>query len=102
VLGDSLKVDVSFHEIVSWDKSRVIFVDETPQCVRYVYTIDLVTKVANAVREKRKNADPSDCAAVEQELRLSLKDGIKEAYALQQEAMPWFGRLALAPLKLLQ
>lgn len=100
MLGRQLTVDVTFYDIIAWDKSRVVFTDDSPRCVSYVYTIDLVTKVANGVRSKKKGATSAECAAYDKELRLNLQDGFHEAYALQQKAMPWFGELALAPLKL--
>ena len=102
MVGDQLNVDVSVHEVISWEKSRIVFVDDSPKCVQYVYTIDLVTKVANGVRRKRQGTqdDSANCAAFEQELQLSLKGGFREVFALENEAMPWFGKLALAPLKL--
>lgn len=105
MLGKQLHVDISFHDVVSWEKSRVVFTDDSPSCVEYVYTIDLVTKVANGVRRKRTTpAVPaiSDCGTFEQELHLSLKSGFSEVLALQKSAMPWFGEVALAPLRLFQ
>ena len=104
VLGKQLHVDVSFHDIVSWEKSRVVFVDESPSCVQYVYTIDLATKAVNGVRKKRVGggAPAPDCSSLDDQLRLSLKNGFSEVLALQKSAMPWFGELALAPFKLFQ
>lgn len=102
MLGKQLHVDVTFYEIIAWEKSRVVFTDDSPSCVSYVYTIDLVTKVANGVRTKKKDAKGAECANYEKELKLNLQDGFHVAYALQQKQMPWFGELALAPLKLLR
>jgi hypothetical protein len=99
--GDQLNLNVDFYEVISWDKSRIVFVNETPLCVRYIYTIDLATKATNAIRSKRASKG-ADCAAIDQELRLSLKNGFHEGLKLQEEAMPWFGKLALAPLRLFQ
>ena len=104
MLGKQLHVDVSFHEVVSWEKSRIVFVDDAPSCVQYIYTIDLASKAANGVRKKRVggSAPSSDCSSLDEELKLSLKSGFTEVRALQKAAMPWFGELALAPLRLFQ
>lgn len=101
--GDQLTVDIDFYNIISWEKSRIVFVDDAPTCVQYIYTIDLVTKVANGVRQKRKNAanEGPDCSVFAKELHLSLKSGFHEVMALEKDAMPWFGLMAVAPLKLL-
>ena len=103
MFGDQLTVDVDFYDVISWEKSRIVFVDDAPVCVQYVYTIDLVTKVANGVRQKRKTPtiEAYDCSTYTNELHLSLKSGFHEFMALEKEAMPWFGLLAVAPLKLL-
>jgi hypothetical protein len=100
--GDQLHVDLDVHDIVSWEKSRIVFVDDVPKCVQYIYTIDLITNVVNGIRRKRPDVagDASDCAALDQELRLSLKGGFEQWWKLNQDAMPWFGKLALAPFKL--
>lgn len=100
--GDILNVFIDFYDIVSWEQSRVVFTDDNPNCVQYIYTIDFVSKSVNGVRQKRKAGPnlPEECAGLNQELRLSLKDGYKEYKQLQEQALPWFGHLALAPLKL--
>jgi hypothetical protein len=100
MLGDQMNVDVSFYDIIAWEKSRVVFTDDSPQCVSYVYTIDLVTKVANGVRSKKKDVTTAECATYDKELKLNLQDGFHVAYALQQKATPWYGELAIAPFKL--
>lgn len=104
MLGDQMHVDLGFYDIVSWEKSRIVFVDDSPLCVRYVYTIDLISKSVNGVRTKRPQANPSaaPCESVDKELRLTLKGGLEVTSALQDQAMPWFGALALAPFKLLR
>jgi hypothetical protein len=102
MLGNQLTVDVTFHEIVSWEKSRVVFVDDSPQCVQYVYTIDLASKAANGIRRKRgRDALAPECSSVlNEELKLSLKSGFPEVQKLQESAMPWFGKMMLAPLRM--
>lgn len=102
VEGALMFVDLGLYDIISWEKSRIVFVDDSPGCVRYVYTIDPVTKFANGVRKKKTNTDGAigDCTAIDQELRLSLKSGFLVVNALREEALPWYGKVALAPLKL--
>jgi hypothetical protein len=101
--SDQLRVTIDFFEIVDWSKSRVVFVDDAPICVQYVYTIDLLTQSVNGVRQKRAPPprEGADCDLVRDQLRLRLAQGFDVSSALEQEAMPWFGRLAAAPLKLL-
>lgn len=104
VLADEyLSADLDFYEVVSWENSRIVFVDDAPLCTSYVFTIDLATKSTNAIRRKKTApADIERCAAViHEELRMSLKDGFETARELRDEAYPWFGKLARAPLNLL-
>jgi hypothetical protein len=104
MLGDQMHADLGLYEIVTWEKSRIVYVDDSPLCVRYVYTIDLVSKSVNGVRTKRPQASPSagTCGSYDEELRLSLKGGFEVTNALQHDAMPWFGEVAFAPFKLLR
>jgi hypothetical protein len=39
---------------------------------------------------------------VDKELRLTLRDGFREVQALRKAAMPWFGDLALFPVRMFQ
>ena len=75
--GDQMLVDIDFHEVTEWGRSRVVFVDDSPACVRYIYTIDLLTQSANAVRLKREKPLIKDasCEGLEKQLRLTLKGG---------------------------
>ena len=99
--GNQMTLDVGFYGIVEWGKSRIVFIDDSPVCVRYIYTIDLLTKSANAVRQKRDRPSTGNasCEGLEKQLRLTLRRGFEVWSALEQDALPWFGRLALAPLK---
>lgn len=104
MLGDQMHVDVRFYEIIEWGKAHVVFVDDAPSCVRYIYTIDLITKAVNAVRQKHEKprGGAASCDGMERQLRLTLRGGFEVWNALQEDAIPWFGQIALAPLKLLR
>jgi hypothetical protein len=99
--GNQLHVDLSSHDVLEWSASQIVFADNSPGCVSYIYTIDLLTESVNAVRRKRAQSGSLEvCDGLEQELRVSLKDGFSVASTLQAEAMPWFGAVVLSPLKL--
>lgn len=102
--GDQLTVNLDSFEITEWTKSHVVFVDDSPLCVRYTYTINWAAKSATGIRHKRATpkVDSSLCLYItDQELRLSLRGGFEVWNPLQEKAVPWFGRIAVAPLKLL-
>jgi hypothetical protein len=100
----SLHVNVDIYEVVSWEKTRIVFVDSAPTCTNYVFTIDLSTKAVSGLRKKKPSGEsaPSDCNTLDKELRLSLRAGFKVSQSLKDEALPWFGQLAVSPLKLLR
>lgn len=102
--GEQMFVHLDFFDIVSWEKTRIVFTDNTPGCVDYIHTIDLVTKTTTALR--RKKADQSkafgDCTALDPELRLTLRKGSDVTNKARTEALPWFGVIAFAPFKLLR
>lgn len=101
--GKILQVNVSTLPISQWTTTQVVFADDSPgSCADYVYTLDLATKTANGVRHAKRGKDVAgiDCGGPASELRLNLTDGFKVAYKLRQDALPWFGRLAVAPLRL--
>lgn len=99
--GDQMIVDLSFYEVASWEKGRVVLIDSSPGCVEYVYTIDSASKVAYGVRRKKTNTTDAlgVCSHLNGELRLTLKSGLEVTRKLNEEAMPWYGHLVLAPLK---
>jgi len=102
--GGTLYSELSFYKVVDWSASQLVFVDNMPTCVSYVYTIDLITQSANGIRRKRSSEAglPDLCKGVEDELRLSLQDGFTVSKALRKEAEPWFGTLAFLPLKIFE
>lgn len=76
-----MQVEIDIYEISEWGASRIVFVDENPTCVRYVYTIDLLTKSVTGRRVKRENRSAADdpvCKALDSELRLTLKNGMRK------------------------
>jgi hypothetical protein len=104
MLGKQLAVSLDTYEITSWEKGRVVFIDDSPNCVSYVFTVDLATKSVAGVRRSKPGATASlgDCSVFSKELRLYLRNGFDVAKQLQDEAVPWFGHLVFAPFKLLR
>jgi len=102
--GDQMHADLDFYEVAEGGESRIVFVDDSPACVRYIYTIDLLTQSANGVRMKldKPRIATADCERLEKQLRLTLKGGFEVWNELQTDAMPWFGRIAVAPLRMFQ
>lgn len=91
------------YEISEWTKTHVVFSDDSPLCVSYIYTLNWATKSVTGVRTKKKSLPPNttDCNTLQSELRLTMKDGFRVSGELEREAMPWFGTLAFLPFKLL-
>ena len=102
MMGTQMYAHLDTYEIVSWEKTRVVFVDTSPSCVSYIYTIDLATKSVSGVRKKKPNATGAlgDCSTYDKELRLSLRGGLEVTKKLQDEALPWFGHIVFAPFKI--
>jgi len=101
--GRILTVTAETLPITEWTKTQVVFTDDFPRCVNYVYTLDLATKTANGVRRKNgtDNYAGIDCDKLAGDLRLTLRDGFPFSTKLERDALPWFGRVALAPVSLL-
>jgi len=98
--GDQLMVQREIYEVESWEQGRVLLSDTSPRCVDYLYTIDIQSKAANGIRRNKKNPDSTDvCPERSPELRLSLKGGFEVTRKLEEDAMPWFGHIFMAPLK---
>lgn len=73
--GDQLYVEMDHYPITEWSNSQIIFIDNTPSCVSYIFTIDLHTKSVTAIRYKQEKPIYANCEGVKDELRMSLKDG---------------------------
>lgn len=99
MFGNLLTATTEQYEVIEWNNYRLIYVNDSPLCVQYFYTIDNITKSANGVRIKKKNTT-TDCSDLQNELRLSLEDGFKIHKDLEDKAAPWFLHSALLPLKL--
>jgi hypothetical protein len=97
----TLKVDTDVYEVIEWSPTRVVAVDQTPICTHYIYVFDFATQSATGIR-KRKADSPAHCSDFDRELRLTMKQGFAISWQEREQATPWFGRLALAPLKLFQ
>ena len=104
MIGGQLHAHLDTYEIVNWEKARIVFLDDSPTCVSYIYTIDAASKSVGGVRRKKQDATGvlDDCAKFDRELRLSLRGGLEVTRKLQEEANPWFGQIVFAPFKLFQ
>ncbi len=101
VYNDLLMADLDVYDVVSWESGRIVFKDDAPLCASYVFTIDLATRATNGVRRKKATeANSEPCVGLSEELRMSLKGGFEVVRELKDEAYPWFGKLARAPLML--
>lgn len=100
--GDQMMVQLDFFDIAEWNSSQIIFTDNAPACVKYIYTIDLLTKSVSGIRVLKPSPAPEDvhCQDLAKELHLRLRKGFDVWFAQSQDAIPWFGRIAIAPLKL--
>jgi hypothetical protein len=103
MLGKQLAANLDSYEITSWEKGRIVFFDDSPNCVSYVFTIDLASKSVAGVRRPKPSATAAigDCSVFSKELRLYLRNGSDVAKQLRDEAVPWFGHLVFSPFKLL-
>ena len=76
-LGTFLNLETNVYDIVKWNDSQIIYVDDFPQCVSYIYTIDRLTKQVNGIRKPKKGADANLCESIEKrDMRLKLVDGL--------------------------
>jgi hypothetical protein len=89
---------------VSFSRQRRHFVDSAPICANYIFTIDVSTKAVSGLRKNKPSGQsvPSHCNTLDKELRLSLLAGFNVSQSLKDEALPWFGHLAVSPFKLLR
>jgi hypothetical protein len=101
---DVLTVNIGRLPVIEWTDSHVVFVDESPTCVRYTYTINVATKSVTGVRQPKTVANGAGlgCDELKSELRLTMRSGFDVWYPLDQAALPWYGRIALAPFELLR
>jgi len=99
-----LNIIVETFPVVEWTRTTLVFVNDSPLCVRYVYTINLATKSVTGFRARRDQPVSSpiiDCERLASELRLTMRSGFDVWRRLQDDATPWFGWVFLAPFKLL-
>jgi hypothetical protein len=97
--GDTLQVDSDAHKIVKWDAHTVVYVNESPTCAQYKYTLNRATKTVIGVRERLQSNDPI-CSNLTERLVLNLSDGLKLTIQAREDATPWWAEVAFAPLRL--
>jgi hypothetical protein len=102
MLGEQMYAHLDMFEILSWDKNLIVFLDNSPRCVSYTYTINFAGNSVTGIRKKKQKSvsTPDDCASLDQEIRLSLRGGFEISNSLRKEAMPWFGRFVFAPFEM--
>lgn len=67
-----------------------MFTDDSPGCVRYIYTINVATKSVTGVRSRKNvpTGNPTfDCDQLTGELRLTMREGFDVSYAMEQAAL---------------
>jgi hypothetical protein len=91
-----LLVDHDTYEIKAWTPDQIVFADDSPTCVSYRYTIDLVTGRTAGVRQLRKPVS-NECKVLGERLDITLADGFKLTQDMKKAAAPWFFELAILP-----
>jgi hypothetical protein len=86
--------------VQQWTDSQIEFTDDSPLYVRYVYTINTATKSVSGIRQRKhtERDQAFGCDQLEEEFRLTMRDGFDVWQPLNDAALPWYGRVALAPL----
>ncbi len=98
IQNGQLRVILESYEIIRWTSTQIVYTTDAPQCVNYIYTIDLATE---AVSGRRVRSENETCRDVEENLRLSLVDGLPLSIGWSRDAIPWYGRVAMLPFRLL-
>ena len=94
-----LNVRTETFNVTSWNEDSVVYVDTSPTCVYYIHTINPRIKSVTGIRKKLPPERQSgDCSALDDELRLTMKDGGDITSPMLEESKPWFADLAFAPL----
>ena len=80
IVSKSGRLDVLLEPLPvrQWTDSQIEFTDDSPLCVRYVYTINIATNALSGIRQ-RKHTDREqalDCNQLEEEFRLTMRDGL--------------------------
>ena len=64
------------YDIIKWDDTEIIFVDDSPSCVSYVHSINRLTKQVTGLRTKKVPAQDDLCKTIfEKEIKIKLVDG---------------------------
>jgi hypothetical protein len=85
--GGTLDLFVEQFEITKWDKTTLAFVNNSPVCMDYVYTIDRSTRRTFGTRKPKKDA-PEHCKQMldQRDLKLTLVNGFTVWQQLHADA----------------
>jgi len=71
-----LRVNLDEFPIIKWDDSQIIYTNNSPECVTYIYSINRETKQVTGIRKPRPNANLESCKDIEKnEIKLKLVSG---------------------------
>ena len=80
-----LRVNVTEFPIVKWDDTQIVYVNNDPMCVTYVYSINRATKQVSGIRKPKPNINTEPCKDLQKnEIKLKLVSGFD--VWLEQEA----------------
>lgn len=78
--GDTayLKINVDEFPIIKWDDTQIVYVNDSPECVSYIYSINRATKQVNGIRKPKAAIDSESCKNLQKnEIKLKLVDGFE-------------------------
>jgi hypothetical protein len=71
-----LRVNVDEFPIVKWDDTQIVYVNNDPECVTYIYSINRATKQVSGIRKPRANITSESCKDIQKnEIKLKLVSG---------------------------
>lgn len=97
---DGLSVSLETYAIVKWDDASLVFVDDAAACTRTTFTLDRRARTLVGVPEERRRSDAGPCAPSGDADAIRLSDGLSLSLRAREDALPWWGRLALMPIRL--
>ena len=81
-----LRVNVDEHPIVKWDDNEIVYVNNSPECVSNIYSINRATKQVTGIRKPNANIESDGCKGLQKnEIKLKLVSGFDVWQELQAE-----------------
>lgn len=99
--GDMLDASLEEMEIQSWQNGQVTFSSEA-LCTTYTYVISIPTQSATGVRHVKPSMKNNKlCEGLVDEFRMRMVSGFEVQRQLEDNALPWWGKLVALPFRLL-